>query len=291
MYKAEHFLAAQNKLGEGAVWSPEEQTLYWVDIASDRFSRIDLGTRNYEVFETGDSIGVLALRASGGLIMATRHGLAGWDFSTRQLTYLVDPEAGQRHKRFNDGAIDCQGRFWAGTMIATGPVTPDGVLYRFDPDGSVHIMETGLLVSNGIGWSPDNTLMYFTDSDTHTIFVYDFDAESGSISNRRPLIVSTNEPGVPDGLIVDDEGFIWSARWGGSKVTRYDPSGRVVSEILLPVPHPTSCAFGGANRDELFITTAWIPLSEEERRTYPLSGDLFHVQTDVTGPARLKFLG
>lgn len=291
MYKAEHFLASQDKLGEGAVWNPEEQTLYWVDIEGHRFSRIHPTTRKYEIFEAGDAIGVLAMRATGGLIMATKHGLASWDFTVNRLTYLGDPEAGQERKRFNDGAIDSAGRFWAATMVEVGARTPDGVLYRFDPDGSVHSMETGLLVPNGIGWSPDNRLMYFTDSDVHTIFVYDFDAESGAISNRRPLIVTSHEPGVPDGLIVDDEGFIWSARWGAGKVVRYDPKGRPVSEILLPVLHPTSCAFGGPRRDELFITSAWTALDAQQRPNYPLAGDLFHVKTDVTGPARLKFLG
>ncbi len=291
MYEVTHMLAVQNLLGEGAVWSPEEQALYWIDIEGQCFFRLHTATQQYETFEVGEAIGVLARRASGGLIMATRHGFASWDFQTRRLTYLANPEAGLAHRRFNDGAIDCKGRFWAGTLVETEPRPAEGVLYRFDPDGSVHKMEEGLLVSNGIGWNPENTLMYLTDSERHTIFVYDFDAESGSLANRRPLIVTPHEPGVPDGLTIDDEGCLWSMRWGGGKITRYTPDGEVIREVAIPGPHPTSCAFGGPGRNELWVTTASVGLDEAGRKKYPQAGDLFRVTTDVTGPARRLFPG
>ncbi len=291
MQEAEHFLSAQNKLGEGAVWCPAEQALYWVDIHGHSFQRLHRATKACEVFEVGEAIGVLALRAAGGLIMATEHGFATWDFAGSQLTYLVHPEADQPHKRFNDGAVDCKGRFWAGTMSETATERAEGVLYRFDPDGSLYAMDTGLWLPNGLGWSPDTTLMYATDSLAKTIYVYDFDAASGEIANRRPFIVTPDEPGVPDGLTIDDDGFLWSARWNGWKITRYDPAGKVEREIRVPVSHPTSCAFGGPNRDELFITTAWTALSVQKRQNQPQAGDLFHIQTTITGPARPSFLG
>lgn len=291
MDEATHFLTTHNILGEGAVWSPEEQALYWVDIEGQRFYRFFFATRQQETFEAGDMIGVLALRASGGLIMATKHGFASWGFQTNQLIYLSNPEAGQAGKRFNDGGVDCQGRFWAGTMDIKEPRKTDGVLYRFDPDGSVHTMDTGFTIPNGIAWSPDNRLMYLTDSTSHTIYVYDFDAASGSIANRRTFISTPDEPGVPDGLTIDDEGFLWSVRWGGGKVIRYDPTGKVEREIHVPVPHPTSCAFGGPDQNDLFITTCYEALNSEERQRYPQAGDLFHIQTDITGPARRQFLG
>ena len=291
MHRATHFLTTQNTLGEGALWSPGEQALYWVDIKGKRFYRFFLATQRKETFDARDMVGVLALRATGGLIMATKHGFATWDFQTNRLTYLNDPEAGQAGKRFNDGGIDSQGRFWANTMDIKEPRKSDGVLYRFDPGGSVHTMDTGFTIPNGIVWSPDDTLMYLTDSTAHTIYVYDFEATSGTISNRRTFVSSPDEPGVPDGLTIDDEGFLWSVRWGGGKVIRYDPAGKVEREILVPVPHPTSCAFGGPNRDELFITTCRDSLTAEQRQHYPQAGDLFHIQTDVTGTARLKFAG
>jgi len=291
MEQATHFLSVGATLGEGATWSPEEQALYWVDIVGKRFYRYALATRRLETFEANEMIGVLALRATGGLIMATAHGFASWDFQTRRLTFLSDPLAAQSGKRFNDGGIDSRGRFWAGTMDRHEPRTPTGVLYRFDPDGSVHPMDAGFTIPNGLAWSPDDRLMYLTDSPARAIYVYDFNALSGTIAHRRVLIASPEEPGVPDGLTVDDEGFLWSVRWGGGKIIRYDPAGTVEREMLVPVPHPTSCAFGGPARNELFITTCHEALSAEQRRRYPRAGDLFHLQTEIKGPARGRFPG
>jgi sugar lactone lactonase YvrE len=133
--------------------------------------------------------------------------------------------------------------------------------------------------------------MYFTDSPLRVIYVYDFDAASGAIENRRPFIHTPEGKGVPDGLTVDSEGFIWSACWGGWKITRYDPTGKVERIIQLPVQYPTSCAFGGASLDELFITSAWKALSEEKRKRQPLAGDLFRLKVGIKGLVEPKFAG
>jgi sugar lactone lactonase YvrE len=290
--EVEHVLAAQNKLGEGPVWSSEEQALYWVDIESNCFCRLYPTTGKYEVFDIGIPVGVLALRSSGGLVMATKNGFAFWD-SQQGLRWIADPEAHKPHTRFNDGAVDSQGRFWAGTMCGLPEMCeePEGSLYRLDPDGSIHTMETGLKVSNGISWSLDNKRMYLTDSPLHMIYVYDFDAATGAIANRRPFIHTPGEEGMPDGLAVDSEGCIWSARWGGWKITRYDPGGKVERVIQLPVQYPTSCAFGGEHLDELYITSAWTALSAEQRKLQPYAGDLFRVKTASKGLERPKFAG
>jgi sugar lactone lactonase YvrE len=285
MDQVEHVLTVGNELGEGPIWSAEEQALYWVDITQHCFHRLYPVTGGHEVFQVGLPVGALGFRASGGLVMATKNGFATWDWSS--LHFIAHPEEGKTNARFNDGAVDRQGRFWAGTL-SEGPTSS---LYRLDPDGSVHTMETGVTVSNGIGWSPDNKTMYFTDSPEHVIYAYDFDPESGAIENRRPFAHTPDEEGVPDGLTVDREGFVWSARWGGWKVTRYDPDGRVEREIRLPVQKPTSCTFGGAELDKLYITSARTALSEAEKERQPLAGDLFRVKTDVSGFAEPKFLG
>lgn len=292
MNEVERVLAVNNKLGEGPVWSTEEQVLYWVDIENDCFFRLHPTSGKYEVFDAGLPVGVLALRDHGGLVMATKSGFAFWD-QQKGLHLIVDPEADKPHTRFNDGAVDCRGRFWAGTMCGLSKMCeePEGNLYRLDPDGSVHTMETGLMISNGIGWSPDNKLMYFTDSTPKMIYVYDFDVATGAIENRRPFIYTPGEEGEPDGLAVDSEGYIWSARWGGWKITRYDPAGKVEREIRLPVACPTSCAFGGENLDELYITTAWTALSEEQKKNQPYAGSLFRVRTGIKGLERPKFAG
>lgn len=292
MDEVEHLLSVQNKLGEGPLWNPEEQALYWVDIYGNCFYCFVPATGTLEAFDVGVSVGALAMREVGGLVMATRSGFACWD---RQdgLRYIIDPEAQKPYTRFNDGAVDCRGRFWAGTMCDPEDACPhpEGSLYRLDPDLSLHVMETGVSISNGIGWSPDKRSMYFTDSPLRMIYVYDFDAASGAIENRRPFIHTPEEKGVPDGLTVDSDGFIWSVCWGGWKITRYDPAGKVERIVQLPVQYPTSCAFGGASLDELFITSAWTALSEEKRKRQPLAGDLFRLDVGVKGLEEPKFAG
>jgi sugar lactone lactonase YvrE len=152
-------------------------------------------------------------------------------------------------------------------------------------------METGVHISNGIGWSPDGETMYYTDSPRQVIYAYDFEPGSGAISNRRVFVRTPESEGVPDGLAVDSEGCVWSARWDGWRVTRYDPEGQVEREIRLPVARPTSCAFGGENLDELFVTSAWIDVDEQARREQPHAGDLFRIRTGVRGQAEPLFLG
>jgi sugar lactone lactonase YvrE len=293
MSEVEHVLAVNNKLGEGPVWSPDEQALYWVDIENSHLYRFYPATGKYEFFDVGVPVGVLAVRASGGLVMATKKGFAFWQPQTQKLRLITDPEADKPHNRFNDGAVDCQGRFWAGTMCEVSEIRKggEGSLYRLDADGSIHLMETGLTISNGIGWSPDNKTMYLTDSPQYVIYAYDFDPATGTIANRRPFISTPHDEGMPDGLTVDSKGYIWSALWGGWKIIRYDPSGKVERVIQLPVRHPTSCIFGGPNLDELYITSAWTELGAGYRKNHPLAGDLFRLKMDVKGQVRPKFAG
>jgi sugar lactone lactonase YvrE len=251
------------------------------------FHRLDPGTGEHKRFDTGVAVGCMAFRERGGLILATGNGLAFWEAGA--IKPIVDPEADRPETRFNDGRVDPGGRFWAGT-IGDGK-SPTCALYRLDPDLSLHTKETGITVSNGIGWSPDQKTMYFTDSRPKTIYAYDFDPVTGAIENRRPFAHTPDEPGVPDGLAVDGEGFVWSARWDGWKVTRYDPDGNVEREIEVPVQRPTSCAFGGAGLDELYVTSARVGLGADALKRQPLAGDLFRLQVDVRGMPERKFAG
>ena len=288
----EHILATHNIVGEGPVWNVQEQALYWVDIQGHTIHRLQPETKEHQVFNVGVAVGVLACRQTGGLVLATKNGFALWDMQTQVLDIIANPEAGQPLKRFNDGAVDCKGRFWAATMNEEEEKQkPEGVLYRLDPDHSVHIMDTGFIIPNGIGWSPDNTRMYMTDSIRQSIYVYDFDQITGSIDARRTFVYTPDEQGVPDGLTVDSEGYIWSARWGGSKVIRYDPDGNVERVIAVPALQPSSCVFGGKSLDELYITSASKGLSDEQRKAYPLSGDLFRLKTDIQGLEKFSFAG
>lgn len=162
---------------------------------------------------------------------------------------------------------------------------PENSLFRLGADGSIRRMESGIIVSNGLGWSPDNRTFYYTDSEARVIFAYDFDPLSGDIANRRVFadIPNAIDEGIPDGLAVDVDGCIWSARWGGWKVVRYDPQGRILEEIAMPVEFPTSCAFGGPDLEDLYITSAWIEVKPEDRVHQPLAGDIFRLKAGVRG--------
>jgi sugar lactone lactonase YvrE len=261
--------------------------LYWVDIQDNCFFRFHPATGISEKIDVGVAIGVLALRASGGLVLATKKGFAFWDKHTQELQYIVNPEATRPHMRFNDGAVDSAGRFWAGSMGGTG----EGTLYRLDPDRTVHTMISGVGVPNGIGWSLDNTVMYFTDSAPRIIYAFDFDAATGNITNRRNLIEVPEEMGTPDGLAVDSAGYIWSAFWDGAKIVRYAPDGKVDRIVAVPALRPTSCVFGGPDLDELYITSSRADLNTDVLERYPLSGDLFRLKAGVTGREKFKFAG
>jgi sugar lactone lactonase YvrE len=287
MYEVEHILASQAELGEGPVWHPDEQVLYFLDITRGRLHRFDPTSGQHDVTELGLVVGSMGVRTAGGWVMATRKGLA-LRGSDGQMTFIGDPDADENEKvRFNDGKTDPTGRFWAGKISDT----PTNSLYRLDPDGSIHRMESGIGESNGLGWSPDVKTFYYTDSMAKKIYVYDYDPASGSISSRRDFASVPEGGGSPDGLAVDEEGCIWSARWGGWKVVRYAPDGEILAEIAMPVELPTSCAFGGPNLDELYITSAYVAVPAERRAEQPLAGDVFRIRPGVRGLPEPKFGG
>jgi sugar lactone lactonase YvrE len=294
MSQAKHLIASQNRLGEGPLWHPDEQALYWVDIEDQRVERYQPagGLRTSVHFPL--AVTALGLRQSGGFITATDKGFGYWDGRTSQITLFHNPEKDRPENRFNDGAVGPDGCFWAGTM-RSGPqdesIAP-GALYRLEADGTSRLVQPEVVLSNGLGWSPDGTLFYHTDSIRQTIYVYDFDPNTGAAENCRVFVHDPGEPGVPDGLTVDSEGFVWSARWGGWKVTRFDPEGKPEREVILPVKCPTCCTFGGSGLNRLFITSAWTELTPEERAAQPQAGDIFVVELDgITGQSPHRFLG
>ena len=287
MSEVELVFPAHDELGEGPLWHPQEGCLYWVDIEAKRYHRLNTATNKHEIVDVGEVLGVLAFRSRGGLVVATEHGFSLFDPQTGKLTRIGDPEEDKPDTRFNDGAVDRQGRFWAGTL---GDPFQNS-LYRLDPDLTIHRMDTGFDISNGIGWSPDNKVMYFTDSTPGIIYAYDYDLATGNITNRRVFVERSVQSGVPDGLTVDADGFVWSAVWGDRCVERYDPAGKLERRIDLPVLCPTSVAFGGQNLDELYITSALYEIPREERHKYPLDGNLFCIKGLAKGLPEPMFAG
>lgn len=280
MRDPERVLRARARLGEGPVWDAATGTLLWVDIYDHRVHRFDPATGDDRAWEVGDTAGAVRPARDGRLLVALRHRVALLDPRSGALETLAEIEPGRADARLNDGACDARGRFWIGSMSRE---TGGGALYRVDPDGTVRRMETGLTISNGLGWSPDGGTFYLTDSPAQLIHAYDFDVEAGTLSNRRVFKDLKGEDGFPDGLAVDAEGGVWSARFAGSAVFRYDAAGRETERIPLPVPKVTSCAFGGAGLRDLYVTSASVGLSEEEIEDAFDSGDLFRVRVDVAG--------
>ena len=284
--EVDHFLEIGNQLGEGPVWDSERGLLLWVDIERRCFYSFRPMTGQVETFDAGVPVYAIGIVAgSDKLVMATSQGFALWNSPDGPLEVIADPEEGRPAARLNDAAVDRQGNFWAGSL---GPGFTSA-LYRLGPRRSVQKMEVGIGASNGIAWSPDNRTMYFTDTRRRVIFAYDFDASSSTVANRRVWIQVPEGEGVPDGLTVDREGCLWSARWGGARVARYDPTGRLEREIMLPVTYPTSCTFGGANLDELYVTSARAPLPQALATRESRAGDLFRIRVGVRGIEEPRF--
>jgi len=281
-------IACGNTLGECPWWDAAEQTLYWVDIDGKKIQRFIYSTLFYESFAQPLKVSLVVKRKKGGFICATENGFYFWDPTNNQLDFITHPEEGKSGARFNDGKADRTGRLWAGTMTPTGA---SSALYRLDINLLVERMIDGITISNGIGWSPDNRIMYYTDTRRHIICTYDYHADDGRISNRREFVRMDPSSGVPDGLTVDSEGYVWSAVYDGWKVVRYNPQGKPVLEVPLPVARPSSCTFGGKDMNKLFITTISEGLSEAEKEAQPLAGDVFVFDTDYKGLLEPLFAG
>ena len=291
MNNLEHYLSIQNEMGETPIWVPEEKLLYWVDIGSHMIFRIDVKTNEYESFKPDMPVRGLCRKSSGDWLIVTDAGLAFWDPSSNTCKFIIDPYENQPDLQFNDGAIDRQGRLVVGSYNSHQLDAPDGSLYRLDADLTLHRLDKNLVLSNGIALSPDGKTLYVSEMFAHKITAYDYEIESGIAGNRRVFVVIPEDAGKPDGLTVDSHGFVWAAHWGGWRVTRYDPAGKLEREIRVPTELVTCIGFGGQNLDELYITTAWYSLSDQQRKEQPLAGDLFRIQTDITGIVEPAFDG
>ncbi len=279
-------------VGESPVWSPSEHRLYWCDITGQKIHRYDPESGKNETFHLPEPVTAIALCSLGSLLLSLKKDFALYDLESGQLTYRGDPEQDKPENRFNDAKCDRQGRFWAGTMDNVKWKSPAGALYRFDPDGTISCHQRNVCCANGMGWSPDNRTMYFTESFRYAVYAYDFDAETGTISNRREFAsLDPASGGFPDGLTVDAEGHVWSVHNAIGKVVRYSPEGKIECEVRLPVPRPCGCIFGGENLDVLYITTARETLTPEQISQYPLSGSLFAVNPGVRGIPETPFGG
>ena len=283
-------LDAQARTGESPVWVPEEQALYWTDIPGKTLNRFDPMSGANRVWPMPEEVGSFALREAGGLIAALRSGFALIDLEGGRVEHLIDPEAHRPENRFNDGRCDRQGRFWAGTMNEPRDAR-SGALYRLDPDHRCERMADDVMVANGLAFSPDDRVMYWSDSRALTIWAFDFDAASGAIANRRIFARLEPHQGGPDGAAVDAEGGYWIACYRGARVMRFRPDGTLERKIRLPVSRITMCAFGGPDLRTLYITSARGGMSASELAREPLAGGIFALEVDVAGLPEPRFKG
>jgi len=277
---AEVIVDAHAEVGEGPSWDVESQRLWWVDIPHGAIHAFHPDSGTDDVVSVGQPVGALVRRRRGGLMLAVRDGFAALEAG--KLRLLAEVEIDRPENRMNDGKVDPAGRFWAGTM-ALDMATGAGALYRLTEDHRVDTVRTGLTISNGMDWSPDGQTMYFIDSAQGCVTAYSYDRALGEISEPRTLIEIPPEAGLPDGMTVDSAGGLWVAIWGGAAVRHYSPEGTFLDEIRVPATQVTSCAFGGPDLRDLYITTAAEDLSPDELREQPHAGGLFRVAPGVVG--------
>jgi sugar lactone lactonase YvrE len=267
----------QCHIGENPLWHPLEQRLYWTDILRGRLFRYDPATREHEQCYSGPPVGGFTVQADGTLLLFMASGaIAKWGGG--HLKYIVEEIADERESRFNDVISDPAGRVFCGTMPT--PTRP-GRLYRLDQDGVLHLLLEGIGVSNGMGFTLDRRRMYYTDSAARSIYLFDYDEKTGGLTNQRVWLQTLEGAGVPDGMTVDAQGYIWSARWDDSSLYRYTPDGLEERRIEFPAKKVSSVTFGGDDLSDLYITTALTDGTKAEEGTG--AGALFRLRLGIRG--------
>jgi sugar lactone lactonase YvrE len=291
MKKAELVVDVKAQLGEGPCWDEAKQLLYWVDIPNHQVHIYSPDKNSVKTIDTNQYVSAVVPIESGGLLLAMHHGLYTLDLESESFTPFGDPEKNKPGNRFNDGKCDARGRFWAGTM-AIDESPNMGALYCLDKDLSIRKVLDGTSISNGLAWDYGNRTMYFIDTPTKKVAAFDYDLESGSLSNKRDCIHFPDGEGFPDGMTIDQEGMLWIAHWDGGQISRWNPAtGEKLDSIQVPAPRVTSCVFAGEKLNELYITTARVGMSDEELELYPYAGGLFKVKLEVKGTKTFGFGG
>ncbi|MDR2674367.1 MAG: SMP-30/gluconolactonase/LRE family protein [Opitutaceae bacterium] len=282
-------------LGEGALWDARAGALLWVDILGQRVGRLNPATRTSECWTLDSLVGAVVPAESGGLLLALGGGVAMLDTASGRTGDVACPEGHDPETtRFNDGKCDPAGRFVAGTVSLAGQAGM-GSLYVFEHSreglfARSRRLLSNVSISNGLAWSADHSRMYYIDTPTRAVSVFDYDLGNGVMGNRRVAVEIPERMGLPDGMTIDAEGMLWVALWGGGAVTRWNPrTGKLLCHYALPVTHATSCAFGGPGLRTLFVTTARASLRADELARQPLAGAIFAIKADVPGVAAFYF--
>ena len=266
----------QCECGENPLWHPLEKRLYWEDIPKGRLFRYDPATGKHEMCHEGGVIGGFTIQPDGALLLFMAGGaVKAW--RDGEMTTVIESLPDEEQNRFNDVTADPQGRVFCGTM---SPPHRLGRLYRLDPDRSIRVVQEGVGTSNGMGFTPDRTGFYHTDTRTHEIYLYDYDEATGELSNRRVWLKVPDGQGGPDGMTVDAEGCIWDARWDGGCLVRIAPDGTELLRIPFPARKVSSVIFGGDDYTDLYVTTAGGGNKPQEGQG---AGALFRLRPGIQG--------
>ena len=266
----------QCEVGEGPLWHPMEKLLYWSDIPRGRMYRLDPSTGDHEQFYDGETVGGFTFQEDGSLLLFMEKGaIATW--RDGKLSYIIEDIPEERDTRFNDVIADPAGRVFCGTMPG-----PDHAarLYRLDVDGSLTVVLEGIGISNGMGYTPDRSQMYYTDSTARQIYLFDYDADTGAIANQRVFLETDDDGTIPDGMTVDAEGFVWSARFGGWSLHRYAPDGTEERTVRFPAKNLTSLIFAGDDLTDIYVTSAGGQNRPEDGAA---AGGLFRLNLGIKG--------
>lgn len=286
------FVDCGNELGETPIWDEAAGLLHWVDVFAGAVYSLDpAGDGVPRRFEHGTELGAVAPRESGGLVLGAGRALVATDLDGGNAETLVTVEPDRPDNRFNDCRVDPAGRFFCGTKTNGDAGGSSGALYRVDADlrATIAIADTGL--ANGIGWSPDGTTLYFIDSPLQRLDAYEFDPATGEVGGRRTVAEIGPDDGLPDGLAVDAEGGVWVALVKGGMIRRYEPDGRIDTEVRFPVANPTCPGFGGPDLRTLYVTSAHLRSDPRYADADPLAGALFALDVGVAGVPSPPFAG
>ena len=289
-YKAELAFKIESTLGEGPMWHPQQQKLYWVDIEKMELHSVDPTTHIHSMLNTKKRIGAVIPATNGNLILALQGEMAELDLSTNSIKKLIELEPDQPMNRCNDGKCDKQGRLWVGTMNIDCKAG-EGSLYCIDAKLNITSVLQNLTIANGMCWSLKGDKMYFIDSSEYCVKCFDLKLDHPELSNEKIVVKSKTDTELPDGMCIDSEGMLWVAFWGGHRVGRYNPNtGEHLTHIEVPALNVTSCCFGGVDLKTLYITTARHGLSESQLAEYPLSGSVFRCSPKADGISTDFFL-
>jgi len=285
-YHVEKLAAEEALVGEGPVWDVESQSLYWVDIQGGRFWNFDPATGENKLIHSGYNVAGVNRNRGGSLTVGTWEGVQLWD-SDDNYRWMFQGEHEGRPFKLNDLIVGPDGSLYGGSAHLDSCT-----LFRFNTDGSVEIIDDGLDLCNGMGFSPDLSTFYSTDSPRHEIYKWDYDQSTREISNKRVFATIPSDLGIPDGMTVDAEGYVWSAIWYGGTVVRIDPDGKEERRVEFPAAQTSSAMFGGKDLNELYVTSATSGTGGTERTGWEPAGfdmnsyrggDLYRVKLDIQG--------